>query len=102
MDTSIKKSLEEFVSKSNKLLDNRIISAYCFGSAVYEDFHRGYSDLDFFMIIDGTITEEQKEDILEQMQDCNGERQGIGRQFGLKMGQRNGNGGCQGRFGTNQ
>lgn len=53
---------------------------------------------------DGTITKEQKEDILKQMENCNGQGQNLGRQFGFKMGQGRGtgNGGCQGQFGVNQ
>jgi len=58
MDSLIKQSLEEFVKKSDLLLKHSIISAYCFGSAVYNDFHMGYSDLDFFIIIDKAISVE--------------------------------------------
>lgn len=57
MDTEIMKSLKEFVDKSNMLLGNSILSAYCFGSAVYDDFHAGYSDLDFFIINKNPISE---------------------------------------------
>lgn len=58
MDKSIINSLEEFVAKDNTLLDNSVLSAYCYGSATYDDFHIGYSDLDFFLIIAKAITEE--------------------------------------------
>ncbi|MGH4123846.1 MAG: DNA polymerase III subunit beta [Clostridium sp.] len=58
MDNLIIKSLEEFVNKSNMLLNHSILSAYCFGSAIYEDFHNGYSDLDFFIITDNIISED--------------------------------------------
>lgn len=58
MDDAILKSLKEFVNKSNSLLYNKIVAAYCFGSAIYEDFHNGYSDLDFFIITDNIISQE--------------------------------------------
>jgi len=58
MDALITKSLKEFVNKSNIILDNSIVSAYCFGSVLYEDFHSGYSDLDFFIIVDKIISED--------------------------------------------
>jgi hypothetical protein len=47
-----------FAAKINALLDNSVLSVYCYGSATYDDFHIGYSDLDFFAIIDKAITEE--------------------------------------------
>lgn len=58
MDAHIVKSLEEFVDKANGILNNNILSAYCFGSSIYEDFHIGYSDLDFFIVTEDTITED--------------------------------------------
>ena len=58
MDAEISKSLNEFVNKANVLLDGSIVSAYCYGSAVYGDFHQGYSDLDFFIISENLITED--------------------------------------------
>lgn len=59
MDDLIIKSLKEFVNESNMILNNSILSAYCFGSAIYDDFHNGYSDLDFFIIINKIISEEE-------------------------------------------
>ena len=61
MDDITIKVLKEFVNKSNELLGNSILSAYCFGSAIYDDFHSGYSDLDFFIIADCIISEEDFE-----------------------------------------
>jgi hypothetical protein len=58
MDNLIIKSLEEFVNNANMLLNHSIVSAYCFGSAIYENFHSGYSDLDFFIIIENIISED--------------------------------------------
>lgn len=58
MDALIIKSLDEFVTKANMLLNRSIVSAYCFGSAIYDDFHTGYSDLDFFIITENTISED--------------------------------------------
>ncbi|QAA33042.1 nucleotidyltransferase domain-containing protein [Clostridium manihotivorum] len=58
MDYKAIKALEEFVDKANTILNNTVVSAYCFGSAIYDDFHIGYSDLDFFIIVDKTITED--------------------------------------------
>jgi GrpB-like predicted nucleotidyltransferase (UPF0157 family) len=58
LDITVIKPLEEFVAKINALLDNSVLSVYCYGSATYDDFHIGYSDLDFFAIIDKAITEE--------------------------------------------
>ncbi|MCM1990121.1 GNAT family N-acetyltransferase [Oceanirhabdus seepicola] len=58
MEVQIIKSLEEFVDKANVILNNSILSAYCFGSATYEDFHSGYSDLDFFIITESIISED--------------------------------------------
>lgn len=46
------------MDKSNTLLNSSIRSAYCFGSAVYEDFHIGYSDLDFLIIVEKIISED--------------------------------------------
>lgn len=57
MDASILKSLEDFIQKANVILEGNMMSAYCFGSAVYEDFQDGYSDLDFFIIVDTEITD---------------------------------------------
>lgn len=59
MEDLIIKSLKEFVNESNMILNNSILSAYCFGSAIYDDFHNGYSDLDFFIIINKIISEEE-------------------------------------------
>jgi hypothetical protein len=58
MDTFILKSLEEFTNMANMLLNHSIVSSYCYGSAVYDDFHIGYSDLDFFIIIDKMISKD--------------------------------------------
>jgi predicted nucleotidyltransferase len=58
MKNQIMKALEEFVNTADALLNNRILAAYCFGSAVYDDFHEGYSDLDFFLIVDSLLSEE--------------------------------------------
>jgi hypothetical protein len=58
MDALIIKSLEQFVNKANMLLNHSIVAAYCFGSAIYEDFNNGYSDLDFFIIIEKNISED--------------------------------------------
>lgn len=57
MDKEIKSALEEFVAMADNLLGHKIVVAYCFGSAVYEDFHLGYSDLDFFIVADTLLTE---------------------------------------------
>ncbi|MDD2283743.1 MAG: nucleotidyltransferase domain-containing protein, partial [Eubacteriales bacterium] len=57
MDKEIKLALEEFAATADNLLGNKIVAAYCFGSAVYEDFHLGYSDLDFFIVADTLLTE---------------------------------------------
>lgn len=57
MDDLIIKSLEQFVGKANVILNDSILSAYCFGSSIYGDFCSGYSDLDFFIITENTITE---------------------------------------------
>jgi hypothetical protein len=61
MDYKALKALEEFVDKANVILNNSIMSAYCFGSAIYDDFHIGYSDLDFFIIADNIITKDDFE-----------------------------------------
>ncbi|WP_160673559.1 nucleotidyltransferase domain-containing protein [Clostridium sp. C8-1-8] len=61
MDYKALKALEEFVDKANVILNNSIMSAYCFGSAIYDDFHIGYSDLDFFIIADKIITRDDFE-----------------------------------------
>lgn len=58
MDKEIKGSLETFVATADKLLGNKIVAAYCYGSAAYDDFHLGYSDLDFFIVADTLLTEE--------------------------------------------
>lgn len=58
MDALIIKLFKEFVNKSNIILGNSIVSAYCFGSVLYEDFHSGYSDLDFFIIAEKIISED--------------------------------------------
>lgn len=58
MNNTILKALESFIDDADFILSNRIISAYCHGSAAYDDFHRGYSDLDFFIIIKGDIDKE--------------------------------------------
>lgn len=58
MNTLTIKFLEEFIKNANTLLNHSILSAYCFGSAIYEDFHSGYSDLDFFIIIENLISED--------------------------------------------
>lgn len=58
MDALIKKSLSEFVHEADILLNNNISSAYCYGSAVCDDFHIGYSDLDFFIIVENAISED--------------------------------------------
>ena len=58
MKNQIMKALKEFVNTADALLNNRILAAYCFGSAVYDDFHEGYSDLDFFLIEDSLLSEE--------------------------------------------
>lgn len=58
MEGEIKEALEIFVTTADKLLGNRIVAAYCYGSAAYDDFHRGYSDLDFFIVADTVLTEE--------------------------------------------
>ena len=62
MDKEVKGSLETFVATADKLLGNKIVAAYCFGSAVYDDFHLGYSDLDFFIVADTLLTEENFRD----------------------------------------
>lgn len=58
MDNKIKNVLSEFVKTADILLHNNILAAFCFGSAIYDDFHEGYSDLDFFIVVNGHITEE--------------------------------------------
>lgn len=62
MDALIIKSLEEFVDKANVILNNSILSAYCFGSSIYGDFCSGYSDLDFFIITENAIIEHNFEE----------------------------------------
>lgn len=62
MDALIIKSLGEFVGRANVILDNSILSAYCFGSSIYDDFCSGYSDLDFFIITENNITEQHFEE----------------------------------------
>ncbi|HWT27375.1 MAG TPA: nucleotidyltransferase domain-containing protein [Mobilitalea sp.] len=57
MNEQIKKELTVFVNQANDILNGKIVSAYCFGSAIYDDFHEGYSDLDFFIIVDGYLSE---------------------------------------------
>lgn len=61
MDEVIIKSLNEFVYKANGILGNSILAAYCFGSAIYDDFHSGYSDLDFFIINENNISKQDFE-----------------------------------------
>ncbi|HEX2945001.1 MAG TPA: aminoglycoside adenylyltransferase domain-containing protein [Clostridia bacterium] len=58
MDAEIIKSLNEFVKRADILLKGSLLSAYCYGSAVYGDFHCGYSDLDFFLLAKDSITAE--------------------------------------------
>lgn len=56
MDSQILTALELFINTANCFLNRRIIAAYSFGSAIYDDFHTGYSDLDFFIISDGELS----------------------------------------------
>jgi GrpB-like predicted nucleotidyltransferase (UPF0157 family) len=72
MDKTVICPLEEFVAKANALLDNRVISAYCYGSATYDDFHISYSDLDFFIIIDKEIVEEDFQKLSSLRQELRG------------------------------
>ena len=58
MDKEIETALRGFVSEADVLLGHTVAAAYCFGSAVYDDFHAGYSDLDFFILADKELTEE--------------------------------------------
>lgn len=62
MDEKIKTALAQFAGKAISLLGNNIIAAYCFGSACYGDFHLGYSDLDFFLVVRGSLTEDDFRD----------------------------------------
>ena len=65
MEEEIKSALEEFAATADNLLGNKIVAAYCFGSAVYADFHLGYSDLDFFIVADTLLTEGNFQDFHE-------------------------------------
>jgi predicted nucleotidyltransferase len=53
----IASALKEFVAAADNLLGNKIVAAYCFGSAIYDDFHLGYSDLDFFIIVGAALSQ---------------------------------------------
>jgi hypothetical protein len=74
MDEDIKSALEEFVATADNLLANKIVAAYCFGSTVYEDFHLGYSDLDFFIVADTLLTEENFRDFHKLREEYKGSR----------------------------
>ncbi len=58
MNNKIDEALYEFISTADVLLNNKILAAYCLGSAAYDDFHEGYSDLDFFIVVNGCLTKE--------------------------------------------
>lgn len=57
MNREIASALKEFVAAVDSLLDNKIVAAYCFGSAAYHDFRLGYSDLDFFIVVDSALSQ---------------------------------------------
>lgn len=69
MDKVVINLLKEFVSKVNMILENSVLSAYCYGSATYDDFHTGYSDLDFFIIIEKIISEEDFQKLISLRQE---------------------------------
>ncbi len=50
MDQALTGSLRRFADGVNQLLDGELAALYLFGSAVYDDLHPGYSDLDFFAV----------------------------------------------------
>ena len=58
MDSNIITTLEIFSEEINSLLKNNLKALYVYGSAVYDDLHMGYSDLDFLAIISDELNEE--------------------------------------------
>ncbi len=50
MDQALTESLRRFADGVDRLLGGQLAALYLFGSAVYDDLHPGYSDLDFFAV----------------------------------------------------
>lgn len=57
MESDVRVSLEQFAEKADAVVCSRIKAVFAYGSAVYDDVHVGYSDLDFLAVVDGELSE---------------------------------------------
>ncbi|ADL52703.1 hypothetical protein [Clostridium cellulovorans] len=58
MNPKILDTLETFSKDINNIFNKNLKSLYVYGSAIYDDLHVGYSDLDFFAVVSNQINED--------------------------------------------
>ena len=63
------KSVTRMMNEIASVMEGRIYGAWLYGSVVLDDFRPGWSDIDFVVLTDGTISEKQAEKLLMLRQD---------------------------------
>ena len=62
-------AVARMMNEINSRLDGRIYGAWLYGSAAMEDFRLGWSDIDFVVLVDGSVSEDEAESLLMLRQD---------------------------------
>ena len=61
---NIDEAIHEMTKRIVSILDGSIHSIWLYGSAAFDDFHLGWSDIDFIALTKGNITETQAQELL--------------------------------------
>ena len=62
-------SIQRMMNEIASIMDGRVYSAWLYGSAAMDDFRLGWSDIDYVVLVNGMISENQAEKLLTLRQD---------------------------------